>query len=77
VKLNAEFPDKYKDPDHKPKMFVVLSDTFIACYGFAASKTIKDNISENPVLAELFPLPNDNDIIDPSYLRSTVIKIFM
>ena len=54
--LHEKFPDKYKDPNHKPEIAVALSDNFLACYGFASAETIKANLESNPVLAEVFPL---------------------
>jgi len=39
-KLHAEFPDKYKDPNHKPEIAVALSDDFMACYGFSSAEKI-------------------------------------
>lgn len=49
-KLHIEFPDKYKDPNHKPEIAVALGNDFVACYGFASSQTIQQNFKENPVL---------------------------
>ena len=54
-KLHVEFPDVYKDPNHKPEIAIALSDDFVACYGFASAETIMKNLDENPKLAELFP----------------------
>ena len=55
-KLHAEFPDKYKDPNHKPEIAVALSDDFMACYGFSSAEKISQNLHANPALAEAFSL---------------------
>lgn len=39
-KLHVEFPDKYKDPNHKPEIAIALVDNFLACYGFASAEQI-------------------------------------
>ena len=39
-KLHVEFPDIYKDPNHKPEIAIALNDDFVACYGFASAETI-------------------------------------
>ena len=72
-KLHVEFPDKYKDPNHKPEIAIALSNDFVACYGFASAETIKDNLNENPALAELFPL--DGEPTD-QFLKDVVSKMF-
>ena len=43
-KLHAEFPDKYKDPNHKPEIAIALSDDFMACYGFSSAEKILHNL---------------------------------
>lgn len=43
-KLHVEFPDKYKDPNHKPEIAVALVDDFLACYGFASAVTMQANL---------------------------------
>jgi len=35
--LHISFPDKYKDPNHKPEIAIALADDFLACYGFASA----------------------------------------
>ena len=42
--LHEQYPEKYKDPNEKPEIAIVLSETFIACYGFATVATIKENL---------------------------------
>lgn len=39
-KLHATYPDKYKDPNHKPEIAIALSDDFMACYGFCTAEMI-------------------------------------
>jgi len=43
-KLHEEFPDKYKDPNHKPEIAIALSDDFMACYGFSSAEKILHNL---------------------------------
>jgi mannose-6-phosphate isomerase len=43
-KLHESFPDKYKDPNHKPEIAIALCDDFLACYGFASKSVIEDNL---------------------------------
>lgn len=73
-KLHFEFPDIYKDPNHKPEIAIALVDDFTACYGFASRELIKKNLEENPVLAEAFPL--STDMPDEQYLKFIVEKMF-
>lgn len=42
-KLHIEFPDKYKDANHKPEIAIALEDDFLACYGFASADKIIEN----------------------------------
>ena len=58
-KLHAEFPDVYKDPNHKPEIAIALNDNFLACYGFCEAETLRKNFAENKVLAKLF-IPNEH-----------------
>jgi mannose-6-phosphate isomerase len=67
-KLHAEFPDKYKDPNHKPEIAVALSDDFMACYGFSSAEKILHNLQANPVLAETFSL-GEKEKPDEEYLQ--------
>jgi len=60
-KLHVEFPDKYKDPNHKPEIAIALQDNFLACYGFCSPSVIQANLNENPVLSEIFPLGAEPD----------------
>lgn len=69
-KLHVEFPDIYKDPNHKPEIAIALVDDFLACYGFAPKELMKKNLDENPVLAEAFAI--DNDLPDEEYLKTIV-----
>jgi mannose-6-phosphate isomerase len=66
-KLHAEFPDKYKDPNHKPEIAVALSDDFMACYGFCSADKILHNLQANPTLAETFSL-GQKQFPDETYL---------
>ena len=66
-KLHAQFPDKYKDPNHKPEIAVALSDDFMACYGFCSAQKIMSNLEANPTLAETFSL-GDKQKPDEEYL---------
>lgn len=70
AKLHASFPDKYKDPNHKPEIAIALSD-MEACYGFASQEQINLNLKENPILAEVFPGNPTSD-----YLKQIVHKMF-
>ena len=44
-KLHVEFPNVYKDPNHKPEIAIALCDDFLACYGFASAEKIKENLA--------------------------------
>jgi len=35
--LHLNFPDKYKDPNHKPEIAIALTDDFRAFYGFQSA----------------------------------------
>ena len=59
--LHVEFPDVYKDPNHKPEIAIALGDNFLACYGFASKAQMIKNLEENPVLAEVFPISGEPD----------------
>jgi mannose-6-phosphate isomerase len=52
--LHAEFPEVYKDPNHKPEIAIALNDNFLACYGFSEAEALRKNFAENKVLAKLF-----------------------
>lgn len=65
-KLHANFPDIYKDPNHKPEIAIALSDDFMGCYGFVSNDLIIKNLEENPILADEFPLGEDGP--DEEYL---------
>jgi len=73
-KLHVEFPDVYKDPNHKPEIAIALGDNFLACYGFASKELITRNLEENPILKEAFPVVNESP--DEQYLRDIVRKMF-
>lgn len=42
--LHEKYPDKYKDPNHKPEIAIALSDDFKACYGFCSAEKVKSNL---------------------------------
>lgn len=67
-KLHTQFPDKYKDPNHKPEIAVALSEDFKACYGFTSAEKIMSNLQANPVLANTFDL-GDKKVPDEEYLQ--------
>jgi mannose-6-phosphate isomerase len=73
-KLHVEFPDVYKDPNHKPEIAIALMDDFLACYGFASKEVMVKNLEQNPVLAEIFPIEGE---VDEQYLRNIVRKMFV
>lgn len=73
--MHAKFPDKYKDPNHKPEIAVALSDDFKACYGFSTPAKILANLESNPTLLETFPL-GDKTEPDENYLKTTIEKMF-
>jgi mannose-6-phosphate isomerase len=75
AKLHAQFPDKYKDPNHKPEIAIALKDDFVACYGFASPDQIKVNLQQNPALAENFPFPEGVDFAQS--LEANVTKMFL
>lgn len=60
-KLHSKYPDKYKDPNHKPEIAIALTDDFKACYGFCTVEKIKANLLANPALAEAFPLADGKE----------------
>ena len=73
-KLHVQFPDIYKDPNHKPEIAIALNDDFVACYGFASAETIQANLDQNPALAALFKpesLP-----LNEEFLKQTISKMF-
>jgi len=72
-KLHVEFPNVYKDPNHKPEIAIALVDDFLACYGFASKELMIKNLQENPVLAEVFPIGAEPD---EQYLKDIVKKMF-
>tara|TARA_B110000285_G_scaffold231764_1_gene301207 strand:- start:722 stop:1024 length:303 start_codon:yes stop_codon:yes gene_type:complete len=74
-KLHIEFPDKYKDPNHKPEIAVALCDNFIACYGFASSQIIQQNLQQNPVLQEIFEVAADF-VPNEQFLQDIVKRMF-
>lgn len=39
--LHSEFPNIYKDPNHKPEMAIAISDKFYMLYGFLSVKNAK------------------------------------
>ena len=65
--MHATFPDKYKDPNHKPEIAIALSDDFEACYGFCSTEKVMANLEANPVLKEVFSL-GDKKVPDEEYL---------
>lgn len=67
-KLHVEFPDKYKDANHKPEIAVALVDDFLACYGFASAEQMKINLEQNPVLGQIFALAPEADLPNEQYL---------
>ena len=78
-KLHAERPDKYKDPNHKPEIAIAISPDFKACYGFLDKDKLKQNLEQNPVLAEQLPLSLGDSGTEPDekYLQNAVAKMFM
>lgn len=76
IKLHAQFPDKYKDPNHKPEIAVALSEDFKACYGFTSAERIQSNLEANPILAETFPLGAKNKP-DEEYLKQCIEQMFL
>ena len=74
-KLHVQFPDVYKDPNHKPEIAIALVDDFLACYGFASKELMLKNLKENPVLAEVFPITGAEP--DEQYLKDIVKKMFL
>ena len=75
-KLNGLYPDKYKDPNHKPEIAIALSDDFKACYGFSTPEKILANLQVNPALQETFPL-GDKQYPDEEYLKDSIEKMFL
>uniref|UniRef100_U5ESC5 mannose-6-phosphate isomerase n=1 Tax=Corethrella appendiculata TaxID=1370023 RepID=U5ESC5_9DIPT len=57
VKLNAEFPDIYKDPNHKPELAIALTD-FVAMCGFRPYDEIYSLLSKYEEFAELLGADN-------------------
>lgn len=75
-KLHAKFPDKYKDPNHKPEIAIALSDDFAACYGFAPAEKIVANLEANPALKETFSL-GEKQVPDAQYLQQCIETMFL
>jgi len=73
-KLHEQFPDKYKDPNHKPEIAIALGD-MIATYGFTSKEIILKNLADNPSLAEALG-PKKGGEVDEEYLKTTVHKMF-
>jgi len=44
-KLHSQFPEIYKDPNHKPEIAISLTDDFIALNGFADLPLIDKNLA--------------------------------
>jgi len=70
----VQFPDKYKDPNHKPEIAIALTDNFVACYGFASSETIQANLNQNPKLGEIFPVTETP--LNEAFLRASIDRMF-
>mmetsp|Transcript_15790 Transcript_15790/g.11462 ORF Transcript_15790/g.11462 Transcript_15790/m.11462 type:complete len:90 (+) Transcript_15790:329-598(+) len=49
-----QFPEIYKDPNHKPEVAISLDDNFLALDGFGSSEMIYKNLTENKALRKLF-----------------------
>ncbi|KAI9149833.1 Mannose-6-phosphate isomerase [Blastocladiella emersonii ATCC 22665] len=49
-RLHAQFPDVYRDANHKPEMAVALTD-FEALYGFRSTREVADHLVDYPELA--------------------------
>lgn len=54
--LHTDFPNIYKDPNHKPEMAVALSDDFQALCGFQDIRDISKNLHTYPELAHVVGL---------------------
>lgn len=75
--MHAKYPDKYKDPNHKPEIAIALSDDFMACYGFSSAEKIKANLLANPALGVTFPLGDCLELPDEAYLEAAINKMFL
>jgi mannose-6-phosphate isomerase len=75
--LHKDFPDKYKDPNHKPEIAIGLSEDFKACYGFLQPEGIIKNLEENPALKDAFPLSLGDGAVNEKYLKGMVEKLFL
>jgi len=74
-----KFPDKYKDPNHKPEIAIALTDDFRAFYGFQSAKKIQKNLIENPALADVFKSHKINfkdTVPDEKFLKKAVYTLF-
>jgi len=73
--LHAGRPDLYKDDNHKPEIAIALSDDFTACFGFLTPSRLKQNLLENPVLADAFGVTQETEI-NEAFLKQCVRKMF-
>jgi mannose-6-phosphate isomerase len=80
--LHANFPQHYKDPNHKPEMVVAVTP-FEAMCGFRSLNEIYDNLLQYPELRALIGEDAFNDLghtrinaVDDAGQRAVVKKIF-
>ncbi len=59
VKLNKEFPDIYKDPNHKPEMAIALTP-FEALCGFLPQDKLLNSLEATPVFKTAAAIPAEH-----------------
>jgi mannose-6-phosphate isomerase len=74
--LNQEFPDIYKDDNHKPEMAIALTE-FEALCGFHSPESIKKMLAENPAFGDYLSSSVDLSLLDSPETSSDGMKTIM
>lgn len=73
-KLHEQFPDIYKDSNHKPEMVIALTEFECLC-SFSEGKTILKRLHNNPALLEFFKDVNVENLADDE--KSKEVRLFL
>lgn len=70
--LNKTHPDIYKDANHKPELFIVISETFELLFGFKSLNGAYETVNE---FKEVFSFKEANDFLNNKSINT--YKIFI
>lgn len=75
-KLHSARPDIYKDETHKPEIGVALDDNVASCFGFLNSERLTKVLQVSQVLSELFGFEENVTVVDETFLKHCIHKLF-